>query len=182
MAGADFGSSRQRDLGQKWADTIRGYLGEFGTKQVFKRFNIIIDLGHEEGTLDDYLPQDIHEVKLPSDTKLREPKLKVSIKTTKANGIWLDIPGDQFNHSDIYILTKIGAGTNHLFSFFKELSIFKDTILKEGIKSGCIKKDEANEINDKIPSFQKIYGYIPGFIEYHKKYDKFKYEGKNGKN
>lgn len=53
IAGTDFGTARQRDLGQKWSDTIRGYLGELGTKQIFKRkYNIEISLGHEKGNFE----------------------------------------------------------------------------------------------------------------------------------
>jgi len=91
IAGTDFGSSRQRDMGQKWSDTIRGYLGELGVRQVLKRkFNLDISLGHEPGELDDFLPTDIHKVKKLGDTEFRDPKINVSIKTTKSNGIWLD--------------------------------------------------------------------------------------------
>ena len=46
-------------------------------------------------------------------------KLNISIKTSKWNGIWLDIPGNQFEHSDIHVFVKIGAGRDHLFAFFK---------------------------------------------------------------
>jgi hypothetical protein len=181
IVGSDFGSSKQRDFGQKWSDTIRGYIGELGTKQVFERFNIKIDLGHEEGSLKDFLPQDIHKVKLPCESEFRDPKIKISIKSAKANGIWLDIPGDQINHSDIYILAKIGIGTDHLFSFFKHISVFKDKILQRGKDGGFLNDSDALKIYEKVPSFEKIYGYIPGFIEFSKDYYKFKYEGKIGK-
>lgn len=177
IAGTDFGSSRQRDLGQKWSDTIRGYLGEFGTQQWFKeRWDIDIDLGHEEGTLEEYLPTDIHAVKTPSDTELREPNLKVSIKSTKSNGIWLDIPGDQFHHSDIFILTKLIITTDHLFSFFKAISVFEDKILKCGLDKGYLTQEVADQIYDNIPSFKPVYGYIAGFVEYAEQYESYNYE------
>lgn len=177
IAGTDFGSSRQRDLGQKWSDTIRGYLGEFGTQLWFKeRWNIDIDLGHEEGTLEEYLPTDIHAVKTPSDSKLREPNLKVSIKSTKSNGIWLDIPGDQFHHSDIFILIKLIITTDHLFSFFKAISVFEDKILKCGLDKGYLTQEAADQIYNNIPSFKPVYGYIAGFAEYNSKHEKYTYE------
>lgn len=180
IAGTDFGSSRQRDLGQKWADTIRGYLGEFGVKQwIENHSNIKIFLGHDKGTLAEYLPQDIHEIEINS-TK-RKPNIKISIKSTKSNGIWMDIPGAQFNHSDIFILTKLFVSNDHLFSFFKEISVFKDKILKCGINENCIDKDEADKIFQEIPSFKPIIGYIPGFVNQKDYIDKipafkFKYE------
>ena len=164
ITGTDFGSSRQRDLGQKWADTIRGYLGEFGIKQwIEKNYpEIKIFLGHEQGSLEEYLPQDIHEIEIKG--RKRAPKLKISIKSTKFNGIWMDIPGNQFNHSNIFILTKLFVSNDHLFSFFKEISVFKDKILKCGIEKDCINKKEAENIFNQIPSFKPIIGYIPGFI------------------
>lgn len=182
IAGTDFGSSRQRDLGQKWSDTIRGYLGEFGVKLWFKkRWNIDIDLGHEEGTLEEYLPTDIHAVKTPADSDFREANLKVSIKSTKSNGIWLDIPGDQFHHSDIFILTKLIITTDHLFSFFKAISVFEDKILKLGLGKGLLTQEAANQIYNNIPSFKPVYGYIAGFVKYSKEYEEYDYEYSIGK-
>ena len=35
FAETDFGSSRQRDFNQKWADTTRGYLGEKTASAIF---------------------------------------------------------------------------------------------------------------------------------------------------
>jgi len=165
IVGSDFGTSRQRDLGQKWSDTIRGYLGEIAIKKVLKKkWDIDINLGHEPGDLDDYLPSDIHSLKTKNDNNFRESKLRVSIKTTKANGMWFDIPGDQFNHSDIYLLALIGIETDHLFSFFKHISVFKDKILKKGLDHKVINENEANLIYDRVPTFKKIYGYLPGLI------------------
>ena len=179
IAGTDFGSSRQRDLGQKWSDTIRGYLGDFGVQLCFKeRWNIDIDLGHEEGTLEEYLPLDIHRVKFEGDTDFREPNLKVSIKSTKSNGIWLDIPGDQFHHSDIFILTKLIITTDHLFSFFKAISVFEDKILKLGLDKGLLTEETSQHIYDNIPSFKPVYGYIAGFVEYSDNYETYSYEYK----
>lgn len=179
IAGTDFGSSRQRDLGQKWSDTIRGYLGELGVQQILKKnFQLNASLGHEKGELKDFLPSDIHKIKFDSDLDYRDSKINISIKTTKSNGIWLDIPGDQFSHSDVYILTKIGITTDHLFSFFKHISVFKDKVLKRGQDSGFLTEDEAKKIYDDVPSFNKIYGYIPGFITSDKTYDVYRYEGR----
>ena len=179
IAGTDFSSSRQRDLGQKWADTIRGYLGEFGVKKWIERNYpyIKIYLGHEQGLLEEYLPQDIH--KIEKNRKKRNPRIKVSIKSTKFNGIWMDIPGNQFNHSDVFILTKLFVSNDHLFSFFKEISVFKDKILKCGIEENCIDEKEAENIFNQIPSFKPIIGYIPGFIiqkDYMDKNPSYKYE------
>jgi hypothetical protein len=182
IAGTDFGTSRQRDLGQKWSDTIRGYLGELGVKQVLKRkFGVDIALGHEPGTLDEYLPTDIHEVKHPNEVEFRKPNINVSIKTAKSNGIWLDIPGEQFSKSDVYVLALIGVEVNHLFSFFKHISVFKDKVLKKGLDNKCINQQEADEIYNKVPSFHKVYGYIPGIVTSQTNPNNYTYEGKKGR-
>ena len=121
----DYGSSRQRDLGQLWADMTRGYLGEYAFKLFLKKkFNVEAQLGHESGQLSDYLPQDIHMVK-ESTSDYRPPKICISIKTSKWNGIWLDIPGDQFSHSDVHVFVKVGTGRDHLLLFLRNLVFLK---------------------------------------------------------
>lgn len=182
IAGTDFGTSRQRDMGQKWSDTIRGYLGELGLKQLLSnRFNIDIELGHEPGRLEEYLDLDIKQVKKSNDLNYRNPLINVSIKTTKSNGVWLDIPGDQFSHSDLYVLALIGVDVNHLFSFFKHLSVFKDKVLKKGVDNNCINQLEADEIYNKVPSFRKIYGYIAGLVSSDMNKEDYTYEGLMGR-
>lgn len=99
------------------------------------------ELGHDLGKLEDYLPMDLHKITKAGEMP-RPPKIKVGIKAGKWNGIWLDIPGDQFDHSDIHAFVKIGAGRDHLFAFFKQLSVFKDKVLKRGEEIGCLSKDD----------------------------------------
>ena len=60
---------------------------------------------------------DIHKIRR-GEGEFHAPKYNIGVKTTKWKGIWLDIPGDQFNHSDIHVLVKIGGGRDHLFAFF----------------------------------------------------------------
>ena len=48
-AATDYGGSRQRDLGQLWADMTRGYVGEFAfAKFLEKQYNIATNLDHEK--------------------------------------------------------------------------------------------------------------------------------------
>lgn len=180
-AATDYGSSRQRDLGQLWADMTRGYLGEYAFK-IFLKNNLGIDseLGHEIGELEDYLPRDIHLIKEPSG-KCRAPNLSISVKTTKWNGIWLDIPGDQFNHSDVHVLIKIGTGRDHLFAFLKKISVFKDKVLKKGRSAGILTEEESEIIFEKLPDFRIIPAYICGFVRRNCKYKELDYTGKKGK-
>ena len=181
VAATDYGSSRQRDLGQMWADMIRGYLGEIAFVKFLKdNWNIEADIGHEKGKLNDFLPMDIHRITMPGESP-RQPNLKISIKTSKWNGIWLDIPSDQFNHSDIHVFVKIGAGRDHLFAFFKEISVFRDKVLKIGEEVGSLTKTESEELYESLPSFTPIMAQICGFVSKSKKYEVLSYSGSKGR-
>jgi hypothetical protein len=181
-AATDFGSSRQRDMGQLWADTTRGYLGEVAFRKFLKqKFNIESDLDHEEGELKDFLASDLKVVKTSSDKNFRKPNLNISIKTTKWNGVWLDIPGNQFSHSDIFVLVKVGVSRDHLFAFFKEISVFKDKILKKGVEVGSLNEQQAQKIYDELPSFKNVPAYICGFVEKDTVYKDLPYGGKKGR-
>ncbi|MEW6535546.1 MAG: hypothetical protein AB1454_07975 [Candidatus Auribacterota bacterium] len=180
-AATDYGSSRQRDLGQLWADMTRGYLGEIAFVKFLKeKHNIDARLGHDIGTLSDYLPSDIHEIKKGNEY-FRSPRIEISIKTSKWNGIWLDIPGDQFNHSYVHVFIKIGAGRDHLFAFFKEISVFKDKVLRKGVEVGSLSETEADQLYDNLPSFTPIPAYICGFVLRDTPYSTLDYSGKKGK-
>lgn len=179
----DFGGNKQRGLWQMWADMTRGYIGEYAVvKFLQKHWQIEAELGQEKGNIKEYLPTDIHNIKKPNEKILRKPQLNIGIKTTKWNGIWLDIPGQQFTHSDIHILVKVGAGRDHLFSFFKEISVFKDKVLKKGIDVGSINSEEADELYESLPSFTNIPAYICGFVIKNKSYPTLSYGGKVGRN
>jgi hypothetical protein len=180
-AATDYGSSRQRDLGQLWADMTRGYLGEFAF-QMFLKKNLGFDskLGHEIGNLDEFLPQDIHFIKEP-EGEYRTPKLTISIKTSKWNGIWLDIPGDQFNHSDIHVFVKVGTGRDHLFAFFKKISVFRDKVLMKGQSVGALTAKESEDIYNGLPNFSMIPAYICGYVKKNKDYCDLPYGGKKGR-
>jgi hypothetical protein len=158
----DFGSSRQRDFGQAWADMIRGYLGEFAvTIFLAKHFGLETRLAHQRGLASTFYDSDISEVL--EGNSWRKPKINVGIKTTKYNGLWLDVPKEQFSKSNIHVQVKIGGGTTHLFSFFKELSVFKDKILKAGLDGNFLTQAESDQIWNDIPAFKPIPAYITGF-------------------
>jgi len=180
-AATDYGSSRQRDLGQLWADMTRGYLGEYAF-QLFLKNKLGLDsqLGHDVGDLTDFLPQDIHFVREPGG-EYRIPKLTISIKTSKWNGIWLDIPGDQFNHSDIHVFVKVGTGRDHLFAFFKKISVFKDKVLMKGKSVGALTDQESDDIYNGLPNFSIIPAYICGYVKKETQYEDLPYTGKKGR-
>jgi hypothetical protein len=177
----DYGSSRQRDFGQLWGDMTRGYLAEYAFVLFLEKvWGIKADLGHESGNLKDYLPCDIHTIQKTGEI-IRKPNLNIGIKGTKWNGIWLDIPNNQFNHSDIHILVKVGVSRDHLFAYFRHISVFKDKILKKGIEIGCLDQTSANILFDDLPSFKPIVAYISGFAMKDKEYKSLDYSGKKGR-
>ena len=179
-APTDYGSSRQRDLGQLWADLTRGYLGEYAFKLFLQNnWSIEIALGHEKGKLVEYLANDIAQVRDRSGN-WRVPLKSVSIKTTKINGVWLDIPGDQFSHSQIHALVKVAAGRDHLFGFFKYLSVFKDKVLASGVSAGNLTGQEADALFKKLPDFREIPAFICGFVKRDVEYAELSYRGKPG--
>lgn len=180
-AGTDYGSSRQRDMGQLWADMTRGYLGELAfVKFLETNWGIKSKLGHEKGELIDFLNTDIKQITKPNEQQ-REPKIDIGIKTGKSNGIWLDITGKQFHHSDIHVFVKVATGRDHLFAFFKHLSVFKDKILKKGEDIGLLTQSESKNLFDVIPSFTPIPAYICGFVESSAQYKELDYTGKKGR-
>jgi hypothetical protein len=180
-AATDYGSSRQRDLAQLWADMTRGYLGEYAFKLFLKaKFGLDATLGHESGELNTFLPMDIHQVR-EEGGEYRAPRIPISVKATKWNGIWLDIPGDQFSHSFAHVLIKVGTGRDHLFSYFKLISVFRDKILKKGMEIGSLDPAQADKLYDAIPDFSGISAYVCGFVLRDKDGDKAVYEGKKGR-
>ena len=180
FAETDFGSSRQRDFNQKWADTTRGYLGEKAfQKFLLEKFKVQSTLKHKEGELDKFINTDIHEIKLKKEKNFRTPKKTIGIKTTNFNGMWLDIPGNQFHHSDYHILVKLFLEKDHIFSFFKEISIFKDKLLKRAVEKGYFTKQTADNFFNTIPNLNTIPAYITGFVK-SANYD-YEYKGKKGR-
>lgn len=181
-AATDYGSSRQRDLGQLWGDMTRGYLAEYAFVLFLqKHWGIETQLGHDAGTVAEFLPSDLQLIKKPSDSTLRIPHINVGIKGTKWNGIWFDIPGAQFSHSDIHVLIKVGTSRDHLFAYFKHLSVFKDKILKRGVELGAINQSEADFLYDSLPLFQPIPAYVAGFVVTDQERTDLPYSGKKGR-
>ena len=177
----DFGSSRQRDLGQIWGDMTRGYLGEQAMVNfLLEKYNLKCRLSHDKGELKDFLETDIKEIEL-ADGKKISSKVNVGIKTTKWNGIWFDIPQKQFHHSNYHILVKVGIGRDHLFGFMKGLSVFRDKILAEGKKIGVLNNEESENLFNDLPDLNKIPAYVCGFVDASANYKALDYIGKKGR-
>lgn len=165
LAGTDFGTTRQRDLGQLWTDTARGFLGEIAFARILKRnFGLNLELDYTLGAVADYLMSDIKSI---TDNNGIAYKLNynISIKTTKFNGMWLDVPGAQIGHSNIFFLIKLGIEREHFVSFLKDISFVKDKLLPQAIRLGAINQDEADDLWNSLPVFQNIPCYVCGYID-----------------
>ena len=164
IAMTDFGSSRQRDFGQRWTDFTRGFLGEIGIEKFFKeKLNKEIDLEEVEiGDVSKFLPTDI--VKVKENGKWRNIKNDTSIKTSKLGSMWLDI-GTQLNHSEAFIFIKIGLTVDHLVHFFKKQKIV-NMLVKIGESLGEIKnpEEELKKLLDSIEDIKPFPTYVPGFV------------------
>jgi hypothetical protein len=160
LAATDYGTARQRDLGHLWTDIIRGFLGELAfVKWVQERFGLRIELDFRLGRLEEFLPSDIKSI------EGREPKLKISIKTTKLGGIWLDVPYAQAEHSDFFVLMRVGAGREHFVAFLKKISVIRDKLMKEALERELVSEKELEEIWSAVPEFTSIPAYVTGFLD-----------------
>lgn len=164
FAGTDFGSSRQRDMAQVWTDTARGFLGEIAlSKFLADKFRVKTEIDTRRGELTEFLPTDIARIQV-SGGEWKTPKLKISIKTTKFNGRWLDLPGAQFEHSDVFVLVKIGVLRQHFLAFLKAISFLKDKLFTAAASLGELSKEDAKKLWDEIPEFDPIPAYTAGYL------------------
>lgn len=164
FAGTDFGSSRQRDMGQVWTDTARGFMGEIAvSKFLLDKFSTETKLDTRRGELTEFLPTDITQIRL-SGKEWKMPNLLISIKTTKFNGRWLDVPGAQFDHSGVFVLVKIGILRQHFLAFLKAISFLRDKLFVTAKDLGELDDKNAKLLWDEIPEFEPIPAYIAGFL------------------
>jgi len=114
----DFGSSRQRSAGQQWTDLIQGLLGEIAfTKIVEKATNgsLVPVPDASEKKLKEALLSDVSWILFQGNKE--KSGIRISIKTTKLKGYWLDVPYNQVEHSDVFVLVKVGTEPESFFSF-----------------------------------------------------------------
>lgn len=159
LAATDYGTTRQRDLAQLWTDALRGLLGEVAfIKWLNARFGVKAEPDYSRGSLKECLPSDIKRV------DRREPRLKISIKTTKLSGIWLDVPYKQVEHSDVFILVRVGITREHFLAFLKAISVIRDKILAKAKELEVLPEEEIERLWNEIPNFRRIPAIIVGFI------------------
>lgn len=165
FASADFGSSKQRDLGQLWTDTARGLLGEIAVQRFFKSkldMEIEQDTTLHEG-LDDYISTDIKFVKEASGK--RPTKINTSIKTGKFNARWLDeYSAPKIDQIDAFIFVRLGTPKEHFVAYLKDISFLKTKLFPKAIELGELTADSSSALWDSIPQFEPIPAYVSGFL------------------
>jgi hypothetical protein len=167
FAAADFGSSRQRDLGQLWTDTARGFLGEIAFQRfLHERFNCTIepDLSMDKSR-QEYILTDIKAV-LDKDTdEMRPPKINVSIKTGKFNSRWMDeYSATKTLSIDAFVFVRVGTSREHFISFLKSISFLGTKLFPEAERLGEIDSQAKAEIWNAIPDFEVVPAYIAGYL------------------
>lgn len=166
FAGSDFGSSKQRDLGQLWTDTARGLLGEIAVQRFFvEKLGIKIEQDTSlDLDIDDYITTDIKRVQEPSG-EYRTTKINTSIKTGKFNARWLDeYSAPKNSHIDAFIFVRLGTPKEHFVSYLKDISFLKTKLFPKAIELGELTADSSSELWDSIPKFEPIPAYISGFL------------------
>jgi len=166
FAATDFGSARQRDLGQLWTDTARGFLGEIGFKEFLQeKFEKRIE--HDitmDKTLDDYVLSDIEYVIDPNGKK-RRPRINVSVKTGKFNARWLDEYGSKkASVVDAFVFVRVGTVREHFVAFLKAISFLRDKLFPEAEKLGELTAQTGKELWERIPEFEPIPAYVTGYL------------------
>ncbi len=166
FAGSDFGSSKQRDLGQLWTDTARGLLGEISVQRFFtERLGVQIEQDTSlDLDIDDYISTDIKRVQEPSG-EYRTTKINTSIKTGKFNARWLDeYSAPKNSHIDAFIFVRLGTPKEHFVSYLKDISFLKTKLFPKAIELGELTADSSSALWDSIPQFEPIPAYISGFL------------------
>lgn len=166
FASSDFGSSKQRDLGQLWTDTARGLLGEIAVQRFFtEKLGLQIQQDTTlDQDLDDYISTDIKFVKEPSGD-YRQTKINTSIKTGKFNARWLDeYSAPKIAQIDAFVFVRLGTPKEHFVAYLKDISFLKTKLFPKAIELGELTTDSSSALWDSIPEFEPIPAYISGFL------------------
>lgn len=121
---SDWGTSRQREFGQKITNWIKGQLGEVAVKKFFKKeFGVDIEL--DFNIYSNIVPQDI--IGVFEKGKMRKPKIGVGIKSSKPKSAFLVLGDNEINlserRSDIYIYCRPDIPDDHLLRLTKDLVV-----------------------------------------------------------
>ena len=167
FAPTDFGKPRQRDLGQLWTDTARGFLGEIGfQKFLFEKFEKRVELDTTmDKTVEEYILSDLKCV-VESDGTKRPPRIKVSVKAGKFNARWLDEYGaKKARVVDVFVFVRVGTVREHFVAFLKAISFLRDKLFPLAEQLGELTKEGSEELWRTIPEFEPVPAYITGYLE-----------------
>ncbi|MEM2483028.1 MAG: hypothetical protein QXI35_08550 [Candidatus Nezhaarchaeales archaeon] len=76
--------------------------------------------------------------------------------------MWLDIPYAQLEHSDIFVLVRMGVSRSHFIAFLKEISVIRDKIFRMAKELGM--HFEEDELWSAVPDFTDIPAFVVGFL------------------
>jgi hypothetical protein len=164
LASLDFSGGRLRDFAQLWTDTARGFLGEIAVQKFLKlNFNFDVYLETKRGKVEEFMSSDILVIEKGSKTP-RKSNLRFSIKTSKFNGRWLEIPESQFKQSDVFVLVKLGISRYHFSAYLKTLKTIEQ-LFKKGVELHELGEDQIKILSAEIPEWMPIPAYIAGFVD-----------------
>jgi hypothetical protein len=163
FAAADFGSTRQRDLGQLWTDTARGFLGEIAFQR-FLKDQLSVSIEHDismDKEIGEYISSDIKSVHDARTGYTRPPKINVSVKTGRFNEHWADKYGaEKTKFIKDVVFVRIGLTPQHFIAFLKASSFFETELLPAAEKLGELTAQSRKRVWNIIPEFESIPAYI----------------------
>ncbi len=166
FAGSDFGSTRQRDLGQLWTDTARGFLGEIALKR-FVEDNFGIEIEQDtsmDKLIEEYISSDIKAVR-EHQAEYRPPKINVSVKTGKFNARWMDeYSAAKIRDVDSFVFVRAGTAREHFVAFLKEVSFLKTKLFPMAEELGELTPETSAKLWNAIPEFEAVPAYVSGFL------------------
>jgi hypothetical protein len=164
LAALDFTGGRLRDFAQLWTDTSRGFLGEIAIQKFLKEnFGLNVHLETRRGKAAEFMASDILVME-KGKTEPRKSSIKVSIKTTKFNGRWLEIPESQFRQSDVFAFVKLGISRYHFSAYLKTLKVIEQ-LFKKGEELEELNEEQIKTLSGEIPEWMPIPAYIAGFVD-----------------
>lgn len=167
FAAADFGSTRQRDLGQLWTDTARGFLGEIGFQKFLKEkfgVNIEQDISMDKN-IDEYISSDIKAIHDARASGWRSPRINVSVKTGKFNARWMDEYSAKKTESiDALVFVRVGTVREHFIAFLKAISFLGTKLFPAAERLGELTPQKREELWNSIPEFEHIPAYVSGYL------------------
>lgn len=150
---SDWGTARQREFGQKITNWVKGQLAEVAVKKFFKKeFNADVEL--DLRIYEEIVPQDI--IGVLEKGKVRPPKLKVGIKSSKPKSAYLVLGENEVvlpeRKSDVYIFCRPDIPDDHL------LRIAREQVIK------IVENQQHYRLyKDQIPHFSNMHCEVAGW-------------------